>query len=480
MATINFARREIEIKVVYCGPAMSGKTTNVRMLHTMVPDQHRGDLHTLATEGERTLFFDYVPLELGQIAGFAAKFKLFTVPGQAFYRETRRIVLQGADAVVFVADSTRERAQANIDALVDLEEHLSSQGLMLTAIPLVLQFNKRDVDGAMTTMEMNTELNPFGVPMVEVVARTGQGVVDTLLRVTEIAVQRVRDNLAGRGDGVRLVAMDSPEGKDADEVVRELFEQVQAIRPVEEARAARMRQAARLRPDDVGDLLDEDAPEGDVSEPAAPLPVIAAGSLGPAPVVSTTGEVSGGVAGELPADEIPAIGAGRPPLPVALEPAPPSEPLGGNEVTPARLVQEQPTDDGAGVEPAPEPGDGAGAASWQRPVPPPPPPIPDRPFRPVDPAAVDEGTNPSGIMARPEPEPAPPEDWTAPGDARARSQPQSRPRVPPPPPRPAIEGPPPVEAVAPLPGWASPLVVGLLMFTVGALLALGVAWFAFR
>lgn len=461
MATINFARREIEIKVVYCGPAMSGKTTNVRMLHAMVPDLHRGDLHTLATEGERTLFFDYVPLELGQIAGFAARFKLFTVPGQAFYRETRRVVLQGADAVVFVADSARERSQANIDALVDLEEHLSAQGLMLTAIPLVLQFNKRDVEGAVPVAELNTELNPFGVPVVEVVARTGQGVVDTLLKVTEIAVQRIRDSLAGRDSSIRLQALDTPEGRSADEVVRELYAAVQAVRPIEESRAARMRKAASMRPDDVGMLLEADAPE-EVSEPAGALPVVAASSLG----AETPAEHDS--LSDLPADEIPPLPPALPPIPV-LPPAPPSVPMGGNEVTPARLEQE------AVAAPADE------ATPWQRPVPPPPPPIPDRPFKPQDPGALDEHTPPSGFHARPdEPEPAPPEDWTAPGDFRA--EPPSRPATAPRPAlRPAAEPlpPEPEPAPPPAPWWASTVVVGLAMFALGVLLALAAAWYVF-
>ncbi len=153
MATINFARREIEAKIVYCGPALSGKTTNLRVLHGLIPPVQRGELHSLATDQERTLFFDYMPIELGQISGFTARFKLFTVPGQAFYRETRRVVLEGADAVVFVADSAPERAQHNVDALVDLEEHLSAHGLSIAGLPLVIQLNKRDATGAMSVVQ---------------------------------------------------------------------------------------------------------------------------------------------------------------------------------------------------------------------------------------------------------------------------------------------------------------------------------------
>ena len=120
MAVINFARKEIEAKVVYYGPAFSGKTTNVKVLHEKMPGPQRGELHALSTEADRTLFFDYVPIQIGQIGGFSTRFKLFTVPGQVVYQQTRRVVLQGADAVVFVADSSPDRADANLDSLVEI------------------------------------------------------------------------------------------------------------------------------------------------------------------------------------------------------------------------------------------------------------------------------------------------------------------------------------------------------------------------
>ena len=287
MATINFARREIEAKIVYCGPALSGKTTNLRVLHELIPAQQRGELHSLATDQERTLFFDYIPIELGQISGFAARFKLFTVPGQAFYRETRRVVLEGADAVVFVADSAPERAQHNVDALVDLEEHLSAHGLPITGIPLVVQLNKRDAPGAMSVLVMQRELNPFDVPIVEAIARTGQGVLDTLYTVTSICVRRIRDNLAGRETTLRLIPTDAAEREADAAVVSTTLERVQEVRPEEEARSERIRRAARLRPDDIADDLLED--EGWSADPPE-LPPGERGPIGVATPAPSTAE----------------------------------------------------------------------------------------------------------------------------------------------------------------------------------------------
>ena len=213
MALINFARREIEVKIVFYGPAYSGKTTNVEILHRLMPPTQRGELHSLRTEQDRTLFFDYVPVTLGEIAGFTARFKLFTVPGQVFYKETRRVLLQGADAVVFVADSSPGRATANLEALLDLEENLAAHRLDLRSIPLVIQLNKRDVPDAQAPADMEAELNPFGVPVIEASAAEGRGVLDTLRRITDIAGQRIRENLAGHSTAVALTAVEHTDRK---------------------------------------------------------------------------------------------------------------------------------------------------------------------------------------------------------------------------------------------------------------------------
>lgn len=258
MALINFARKEIEAKVVYYGPAFSGKTTNVQILHQLVPERQRGDLHTMATEGERTLFFDYVPIQLGQIAGFTAKFKLFTVPGQVVYQQTRRVVLNGADAVVFVADSDPDRADANLDSLVDLEENLRAQGLDLASIPLVIQLNKRDAPNARPYDDMIADLNPFGVPVVEASASDGQGVLETLRLVTEIAANRIRENLSGHETAVKLTAIERPDAEDDHNVIRDHLERIRQVRTGEEAREQRIAEATRTHLNAVDAFLPAD------------------------------------------------------------------------------------------------------------------------------------------------------------------------------------------------------------------------------
>ncbi len=257
MATINFARREIEAKIVYVGPALSGKTTNVQVLHRLVPKAQRGDLHQLSTDTDRTLFFDFIPVELGQIAGFTAQFKLFTVPGQVYYQQTRKAVLQGVDGVVFVADSSVGRSQANIDAMIDLEENLRAHGMDITTIPLVIQFNKRDVEDAATVDTLLAELNPHGVPVVESIASSGYGVLDTLYKVTEIATKRIRENLSGQKNAVRLQSVQRDERETEQQVVEDYLSRIRKFRPEEEAVAERMKEAGRLRPDDVDSFLME-------------------------------------------------------------------------------------------------------------------------------------------------------------------------------------------------------------------------------
>ncbi len=246
MALINFARREIEVKIVFYGPALSGKTTNVEVLHRLMPPAQRGELHSLRTEQDRTLFFDYAPLRLGEIAGFTARFKVFTVPGQIYYKETRRVVLQGADAIVFVADSSPARAAANVEALVDLEDNLRLHGLDLASIPLVVQLNKRDVPGAVSVEAMSAELNPFGVPVIEAVASEGRGVLDTLRRVTDIAAQRIRENLSGQSNALPLTAIERAAPEDERQVVRDHMDAIRAVRPGEEEAVRRLRAAGQM------------------------------------------------------------------------------------------------------------------------------------------------------------------------------------------------------------------------------------------
>jgi len=191
MVQINFAQKEIQCKIVYYGPGMSGKTTNLELVHGKVPEQHRGELTSIATTGERTLYFDYMPLDLGQIAGIRTKFQLYTVPGQIYYKSTRRLVLQGVDGIVFVADSSRAKLRENKESLADLEENLQEMGKSLSDVPILIQYNKRDLPDAMSLAELQAELNPTGMPHAEAIATTGEGVFPTLKKLAGMVLEAV-------------------------------------------------------------------------------------------------------------------------------------------------------------------------------------------------------------------------------------------------------------------------------------------------
>jgi mutual gliding-motility protein MglA len=180
---INFAAREINCKIVYYGPGLGGKTTNLQYIYDRTGDQQRGKMISLATETERTLFFDFLPLDLGTVRGFKTRFHLYTVPGQIFYDASRKLILRGVDGVVFVADSQKERMDANLEALDNLEENLREHGYDLTKIPYVLQLNKRDLPNAMGFDTLKNDLQKRGEPTFEAVAFQGAGVFETLKEV---------------------------------------------------------------------------------------------------------------------------------------------------------------------------------------------------------------------------------------------------------------------------------------------------------
>lgn len=193
MPVVNYAAREITCKIVYYGPGRSGKTSNLQYIHRRVPPARRGDIVSLATQGDRTLFFDFLPLDLGAISGFTTRFQLYTVPGQVYYRSTRRLVLQGADGVVFVADSQRRQMDENIDSLRDLHEALADQGVDARTLPLVLQYNKQDLPPELihATSELDALLNFRAVPSYPADALGGGGVFETLRRASELVLRRV-------------------------------------------------------------------------------------------------------------------------------------------------------------------------------------------------------------------------------------------------------------------------------------------------
>jgi hypothetical protein len=185
MSFINYSSREINCKIVYYGPGLCGKTTNLQFIYSKTNPELKGKLISLATETERTLFFDFLPLALGQIRGFKTRFHLYTVPGQVFYDASRRLILKGVDGVVFVADSQIERMEANLESLDNLRINLESQGYELARVPSVVQYNKRDLPNAARLDEMRRLLNPSRVPDFEACATVGTGVFETLKAVAK-------------------------------------------------------------------------------------------------------------------------------------------------------------------------------------------------------------------------------------------------------------------------------------------------------
>ncbi len=186
MSFINYASREINCKIVYYGPGLCGKTTNLQFIYNKTAADAKGKMISLATETERTLFFDFLPLALGEIKGFKTRFHLYTVPGQVFYDASRKLILKGVDGVVFVADSQEERIDANIESLDNLNINLQEQGYDLNRIPYVIQYNKRDLSNIVTVEELRSELNPTGVPDFEACATTGDGVFETLKAIAKL------------------------------------------------------------------------------------------------------------------------------------------------------------------------------------------------------------------------------------------------------------------------------------------------------
>jgi hypothetical protein len=186
---INWKLREIDIKVVYYGPPLSGKTTNLEQIHARMAGQQRQELVSLKTEGDRTLFFDFLPLELGEIHGLKPRFNLYTVPGQSLYRDTRRLILEDVDGLVFVADSARARLNDNIRALQEMKRHLHSLGYRWFALPLVMQYNKQDLPNRLPLSVLQRNLNPdSSLPYFRSIGTQGVGVIETLKRIINLVL----------------------------------------------------------------------------------------------------------------------------------------------------------------------------------------------------------------------------------------------------------------------------------------------------
>lgn len=197
MVQINFALKEVNCKVVFYGPGMSGKTTNLEIVHQKAPEENKGELTSISTDGDRTLFFDFMPLDLGNVAGMRTKFQLYTVPGQVYYNSTRKLVLQGVDGVIFVADSDPDKIDENIESYANLIENLAEYGKDIRELPHVIQYNKRDLPNAMPVAELDKKMNKFGVPTFEAVAYTGEGVFPTLKTLAAMVLESI-EKIDGR------------------------------------------------------------------------------------------------------------------------------------------------------------------------------------------------------------------------------------------------------------------------------------------
>lgn len=192
MVSINYAFREICCKIVYYGPGLSGKTTNLIYIHKKAPPQTKGELISLATDADRTLYFDFLPIDIGPVQGFATKFQLYTVPGQVYYNATRKLVLRGVDGLIFVADSQAAKLEENIESMNNLIENLEEYGYVLEELPMIIQYNKRDLEEVSSLEELEKCLNPRGLPYFEAVAVKGIGVFDTLKAISKLVLEKAR------------------------------------------------------------------------------------------------------------------------------------------------------------------------------------------------------------------------------------------------------------------------------------------------
>lgn len=195
MSFVNYNSKEINCKIVYYGPGLGGKTTNIQHIYQKTSLDLKGKMVSLNTENERTLFFDFLPLDLGNIRGFRTRFHLYTVPGQVFYEASRKLILRGVDGVVFVADSQIERMEDNLESLRGLDKNISEQGYEMSKIPLVLQYNKRDLPNISSMDDLKSRLNLHNWPQFEAVATTGQGVFETLKMVSKLVLLNIKGGL---------------------------------------------------------------------------------------------------------------------------------------------------------------------------------------------------------------------------------------------------------------------------------------------
>ncbi len=282
MVQINFGQREVSCKLVFYGPGMSGKTTNLEIIHQKAPADARGDMVSIATETDRTLYFDYLPLDLGQVAGMHTKFQLYTVPGQIYYNATRKLVLQGVDGVIFVADSAADKMAENLESLQNLRENLADQGLQLDELPLVIQYNKRDLPNAMSVEMLNEQINPMGVPTTEAIARDGKGVFPTLKVISKMVIEKLNKEHAPSSQRRRTGGnMAAPAPAPAAPAPAPAAPAAPAPAPAAPAPAAPAPQPAAPAP--------APQPAAPAPQPAAPAPAPAPAAPAPQPAAPAPG-----------------------------------------------------------------------------------------------------------------------------------------------------------------------------------------------
>jgi signal recognition particle receptor subunit beta len=237
MVVFNYTGRELTGKIVYYGPALSGKTTNLEYIYGKTPSDTRGKMVSMKTKAERTLFFDLLPISRGTIGDFKVRFLLYTVPGQVYYNATRKLVLKGADAIVFVADSQRSQLAANIDSLRNLRTNLLEYGMCLDDLPWVITYNKRDMPDAMSIEELERELNPYGVPSFPSIAVSGEGVFETFEKIGDMLMERLESQLRGEPQRQTAARSQAPQAPAAPaygidpQAVREVREAIQTVAP---------------------------------------------------------------------------------------------------------------------------------------------------------------------------------------------------------------------------------------------------------
>lgn len=280
MALLNSNKKEINAKIVYYGPGLSGKTTNIQYIYKKLKPEHKGKLMTLATQTDRTLFFDFLPVELGEIKGMKVRFQLYTVPGQVFYNATRRLVLKNVDGVVFVASAEKDKMYDNMESFKNLEENIQHYGRALTDIPLVIQYNKMDLPDVNTIEEMQKELNRFNVPYFEGSASTGAGVLQTLTGITKLVVHRLKNQASitdsGRAQNKELkeIQLESVVDTDNKQHIAEQAKEVEVPKKEQPRVQAQVKTASQVQTKKLLNVLEVGKPEV-LSNNTVIVPVIA-------------------------------------------------------------------------------------------------------------------------------------------------------------------------------------------------------------